>query len=140
MAAERSVDTGTEQLLCTIQHGVATLTLNRPDARNALSPDMALAAADQGRFEPFHYAMFAKDRPSAATIEAAAREAGIDLARARADIASGKYDAELQRNVGMNEAIGLTGTPGWVAGDMAFSGAVGQGKLNEAVTKARKPS
>ena len=43
MAAERSVDTGTEQLLCSILHGVATLTLNRPEARNALSPEMTPA-------------------------------------------------------------------------------------------------
>jgi hypothetical protein len=26
--AERNIDTGTEQLLCSIRHGVATLTLN----------------------------------------------------------------------------------------------------------------
>lgn len=104
------------------------------------SARMALAAADQGRFEQFHYAMFAKDRPGAAAIETAAREAGVDLARARADIAAGKYEAELRNNVGMNEVIGLTGTPGWVVGDMVFSGAVGQAQLAEAVAKAREAS
>ena len=30
------VDTGTEELLCEIQDRVATLTLNRPEVRNAL--------------------------------------------------------------------------------------------------------
>jgi hypothetical protein len=30
MSEERNVDTGTEQLLCSIRNGVATLTLNRP--------------------------------------------------------------------------------------------------------------
>jgi protein-disulfide isomerase len=99
---------------------------------------MALAAAEQGKFEAFHYAMFAKDRPTDATIEAAASEAGVDLARARAAIAAGKYDAELKANVGMNGSIGLTGTPGWVAGDRVFSGAVGQDHLTQAVTEARK--
>ena len=47
MAAERSVDTGTEQLLCSIRHGVAALTLNRPEARNALSPEMTPALVRQ---------------------------------------------------------------------------------------------
>ncbi len=34
-------DTGTEQLLATLNDRVATLTLNRPEARNALSPDLS---------------------------------------------------------------------------------------------------
>jgi len=101
---------------------------------------MALAAADQGLFGKFHDAMFGHDRPSAATIDAAAREAGLDLARAKADIAAGKYEAELQNNVAMAQSIGLTGTPGWVIGDRAFSGAVGQARLAEAIEAARAPS
>ena len=43
MAAERNIDTGTEQLLCSLRHGVATLTLNRPEARNALSAQLSPA-------------------------------------------------------------------------------------------------
>ena len=43
MAADRNVDTGTDQLLCSIRHGVATLTLNRPEARNALSTQLTPA-------------------------------------------------------------------------------------------------
>jgi enoyl-CoA hydratase/carnithine racemase len=43
MAADRNVDTGTDQLRCSIRHGVATLTLNRPEARNALSAQLSPA-------------------------------------------------------------------------------------------------
>ena len=39
----RSVDTGTEQLLCRVEERVAVITLNRPDARNALSMDLKVA-------------------------------------------------------------------------------------------------
>ena len=35
-AAERPVDTGTEQLLCAVEDHVATVSFNRPDQRNAL--------------------------------------------------------------------------------------------------------
>ena len=35
--AIRTIDTGTDQLLCDIDEGVATVTLNRPEKRNALS-------------------------------------------------------------------------------------------------------
>ena len=37
------IDTGTEQLLCRIENGVAVITLNRPEARNALSEELSPA-------------------------------------------------------------------------------------------------
>ena len=36
----REIDTGTGQVRCHVEEGVATLTMNRPEARNALSPEM----------------------------------------------------------------------------------------------------
>ena len=40
-----NIDTGTEQLLADITDGVGTLTLNRPEARNAMSGEMTAALA-----------------------------------------------------------------------------------------------
>jgi len=42
----RAIETGTEQLLCRIEDRVAVLTLNRPQARNALTLEMKRALAD----------------------------------------------------------------------------------------------
>ncbi len=42
-----SIDTGTADLLATLDQGVLTLTLNRPDARNAMSEAMNHALAQQ---------------------------------------------------------------------------------------------
>jgi len=39
----RRLDTGTEQLLCIIRRGVAVITLNRPEAKNALSDELTPA-------------------------------------------------------------------------------------------------
>ncbi|MEM6617857.1 MAG: enoyl-CoA hydratase-related protein [Pseudomonadota bacterium] len=36
----RSLDTGTEELICTVADHVATVTLNRPAKRNAMSPEL----------------------------------------------------------------------------------------------------
>jgi enoyl-CoA hydratase/carnithine racemase len=41
--AEEILESGTQQLLCTVRDGVATLTLNRPEARNALSAELSPA-------------------------------------------------------------------------------------------------
>ena len=99
---------------------------------------MALAAADQGKFPTFHKAMYAKDHLSKETIEAAAREAGVDVAKARTDIDAGKFESELGNNRRLATAIGFSGTPSWVIGNQAFSGAVGRQTLENALVKARE--
>ncbi len=40
MATSRSIDTGTEQLLCRVEDRVAWVTLNRPESRNALTLEL----------------------------------------------------------------------------------------------------
>ena len=44
---QQQIDTGTQDLLATLEGGVLTLTLNRPEARNAMSGAMTAALADQ---------------------------------------------------------------------------------------------
>src|SRR6186997_2929 len=45
--ASMNIDTGTNELLCAVQDGVAIITLNRPEARNAMSPDLTAALRAQ---------------------------------------------------------------------------------------------
>jgi len=44
---QQKIDTGTEDLLASLDEGVLTLTLNRPEARNAMSGEMTAALAAQ---------------------------------------------------------------------------------------------
>src|SRR5229473_3710415 len=41
--SETTIDTGTNELLCTIRDRVAIITLNRPEVRNALSDNLTPA-------------------------------------------------------------------------------------------------
>ncbi|MGH6717006.1 MAG: enoyl-CoA hydratase [Bradyrhizobium sp.] len=43
MTSETRIDTGTDELLCVIRDRVAVITLNRPEARNALSDNLTPA-------------------------------------------------------------------------------------------------
>jgi protein-disulfide isomerase len=109
-----------------------------------LSPDsaaaakMAMAAAQQGKFAVFHKAMFAAGRVNSDTIQAAARVAGLDLARAQQTIADPRAQAEHASNVELARQLGFNGTPSWVVGDQAFSGAVGRDELAAAIKAASK--
>ena len=128
---------------------VAALIAANPDLRviirefPILSPEsldaarMALAAAQQGKFARFHEAMSRLGPPCAETIEAAAWEAVVDLAAARSAIERGAFDPHLQVNAALAQQLGLTGTPGWVAGNQALNGAVGREELGEAIEEAR---
>ena len=98
---------------------------------------MGLAAAEQGKYARFHDAMFAIGRPDPTTIEAAARTAGLDLAKAREAARSERIGKEIARSVDHARQLGFEGTPSWVAGDQLISGAVGYDQLSEALAKAR---
>ncbi len=105
------------------------------------SPDAArwgLAAADQGKYPAFHKAMFAAGRTDAASIEAAARRAGLDLDRARKTIADPKVTAEIAANLDYARRLQISGTPSWVAGKRLLIGAVGREQLARALAAARE--
>jgi protein-disulfide isomerase len=108
----------------------------RPESVDAAR--MGLAAAQQGKFAAFHDAMYALGPPSKATIEQAARQAGVDLAAANRAIAGGVYDSFLKANIALASRIGIDGTPGWVIGDRIIDGAVGTAALGDAIAEARR--
>lgn len=128
---------------------VAALAKEHPDLRIVVrelpiisphSPDaarMALAAAEQGKFAAFHQAMFAAGQVDPASVEAAAKSAGLDLERARKVMESDEVEAEINRNYEMANRLGFSGTPSWVAGERLIAGAVGVEQLSDAVQAAR---
>lgn len=98
---------------------------------------MALAAAKQNKYYAFHKTMFATGRPTPSTIQAAANEVGLDMAAARAFIASPEAKSEIQNNIETAQKMRFTGTPSWVVGNQTQVGAVGYDGLKELVAQAR---
>lgn len=92
----------------------------------------ALAAADQGKFMPFHEALYAGD-----DFETAAGKAGVDVARAKAALESPRVTGEIEANRKMGYAMRLTGTPGFVIGNAVYHGAMDYASFVKAVAAAR---
>jgi len=99
---------------------------------------MGLAAAAQGKYGAFHKAMFAGERPSQASIAAAAQAAGIDDAAATNFLRAPGAQQEIERNLGFARQLGVSGTPAWAIGGSVLSGALGREKLQNAIDAARK--
>jgi protein-disulfide isomerase len=97
-----------------------------------------LAAAEQGKFKPFHMALYSGGQLSQASINAAAASAGLDVARAQQAIGSAPVEAEVARNLDVASKLGVTGTPSWVIGEQVISGMVPYEVLKEAVQTARR--
>ncbi|MBY0382493.1 MAG: DsbA family protein [Xanthobacteraceae bacterium] len=68
---------------------------------------------------------------------AAAKDAGLDVARIEKDMASAEVQATLEQNLKVAEALGLNGTPSYVIGKDVVVGAVGLNGLTKKISEAR---
>ena len=92
----------------------------------------SLAAAQTGRFKPFHDALFAAGKPTADAVGQARTAVGLS-----GDLPAAAADRELARNFQLARNLEATGTPTFVVGDRIFQGAVGYEALRDAVKEAR---
>jgi len=96
---------------------------------------LSLAAAEQGKFRAFHDALYAGGPLTSESIAAAAKAAGLDMARA-ASFAP-RAEAEIATNLELFRKMGMTGTPSWIIGDKIVSSALQFEELQKAVAAAR---
>jgi protein-disulfide isomerase len=98
----------------------------------------SLSAAKQGRYRQFLDAVFGNPgRLDEARLIAAIRKAGLDERQVAADLASPDLPRELESNLNLGRALGLTGTPSYIVGNRILSGAVGHDELKKAIAEAR---
>jgi protein-disulfide isomerase len=99
---------------------------------------VSLAAAQQNKYTLFNNAMF--EQPGKVSHErtvAMVRTAGLNETVTATAMKSPALQAEINRNLELGRALGLTGTPSYVVGNQILGGAVGYDALKKAVADAR---
>ena len=90
------------------------------------------------KYLDFHQKLLnGKGQADKARAMAAAKEAGLDMARLEKDLASAEVRATIEENFKLAEAMGMNGTPSYVIGKQVVIGAVGVEALREKIGVAR---
>lgn len=98
----------------------------------------ALAADKQGKYAAFHKALYgSKTRVTEAAVLKIAADAGLDVERMKTDMQQPDIKASIDRNTELAQALGITGTPGFVIGDQIFPGATDLVTLKKLLEQAR---
>lgn len=99
---------------------------------------VSLYAAEAGRFPAFHAAMYAEEGVSNDTILDAAKKAGLDPVKVKAELANADRNTAFSQNIKLAQSLEAEGTPLLVVGNQIFYGAVSYETLKDAIDKARK--
>ena len=101
---------------------------------------LTLASRYQDKFAEAHEALISlKEKLSEAKVDAALSAAGIDLARAKADLTAKRteIDAVLARNHEQATGLGFQGTPAFIIGHFRVPGAPNAQAFKQAIADAR---
>ena len=99
----------------------------------------SLSAANQNRYRKFYMSVFqGQGVLSQERLIRTVRQAGMNEAQVARDLNSKALKGEIEMNLSLGRALGITGTPSYVVGDRILSGAVGYDALKEAIAAARK--
>lgn len=99
---------------------------------------VSLYAAEMGRFPAFHHAMYGEEGVDNDTILDAAKQAGLDVEKARAELTNEARNPAIAQNIRLAQSLEAEGTPLLVVGDRVFYGNVSYDVLREAIDEARK--
>jgi len=109
-------------------------------AESVFASRMALAAAKQDKYFAFHNAMMStKGQITEKVILQVAATAGIDLAKAKADMNAAPINDIIHHNYTLAEALDINGTPAFIIGNVLIPGATDMDGLKKLVADARKP-
>ena len=105
---------------------------------SVLASRAALASVAQGKYWPFHQALLAhRGSLDDNTIDAIAKNVGIDVTKMRADMADSKTGPLIAANHTLADALDVGATPTFVIGGQIVEGAVPLDQLKALIKKAR---
>lgn len=104
---------------------------------SAKAAKVSLLAAEQGKYMPFHEALYDAGPVSRESILSAAAKAGIDRKATESAMSDDRFDKEIESNLELARSLGASGTPTFVIGNQILNGAVGYDALKAAVEAAR---
>ncbi|HEY0330579.1 MAG TPA: DsbA family protein [Rhodopseudomonas sp.] len=111
-----------------------------PGSVEAAQVAVAVRMQDSGgkKYLDFHQKLLGgRGQADKARAMAAAKDAGLDMAKLEKDIASPEVRATIEENFKLAEAMGMNGTPSYVIGKQVVVGAVGLEALKEKIGIAR---
>jgi protein-disulfide isomerase len=112
-----------------------------PGSAEAARVAVAVRMQDAGgkKYLIFHQALLAGPGPASKDkAVAAAKDAGLDMARLEQDMASNEVNATISEDMTLAGAVGIRGTPSYVIGKSLVVGAVGVAALEGDIAAARK--
>lgn len=98
----------------------------------------ALAAAKQGKYESFHFALMrAPGDMSLAHLRQIAEQVGVDPDQMEQDMQSDEIAATLRKNHALAEQLSIRGTPAFVIGGTLVPGAANRAEIERLIAEAR---
>ncbi len=99
----------------------------------------ALASRNQGRYFDFHQALLAqRTRAEQASVLRTARSIGLDVERLQRDMGQPTVGQHIDQSNALANAMGLVGTPTFIAGSDSLFGAVSSTELAQLVATTRR--
>jgi protein-disulfide isomerase len=124
-----------------VRYVMKELPILSPESRIASKLALAVWKNEPKRYQDLHTRlMSAQGDFSERRIFAIAKEAGVDVDRAKRGMDAPEIEQALAANLELAQALGITGTPGFVIGKQLAPGAIDYETLKHLVAEARKGS
>ncbi|MDH3230953.1 MAG: DsbA family protein [Alphaproteobacteria bacterium] len=99
----------------------------------------AMAADRQGKYIEFHRALMSGARlVSEEQVLKVAGKTGLDVERLKTDMQDPVISAYIDETLQLANALGITGTPGFVVGDEVIAGAISEGEMKRVIQFTRQ--